>query len=141
MAQHDSLSTSGGLGLARLEGRLAESFFAPHTPTYGSKFQWTSARFTPHLSVKFPTMPPPEGWRLGDGLHPYYDTMLRRFHNHMCDMLEQWGAGLFQRRAEASDAVGSYKEYIIREYRKTWIQMFGIPDLKVSVDVQPSSVN
>ncbi|EAS28717.3 uncharacterized protein CIMG_07463 [Coccidioides immitis RS] len=269
MAQHDSLSTSGGLGLARLEGRLAESFFAPHTPTYGSKFQldvspvhstspvsqpsnlkpattcalkhkgflaiaarafqesvklpdgpppavwaphnkmhsyyeWLLYRFGAELqsnlrrqgvfdyltfrnewlrhgrsitdniraewglhplgstaavkttleteyteaavraveaTVKFPTMPPPEGWRLGDGLHPYYDTMLRRFHNHMCDMLEQWGAGLFQRRAEASDAVGSYKEYIIREYRKTWIQMFGIPDLKVSVDVQPSSVN
>ncbi|WEW60116.1 hypothetical protein PRK78_005601 [Emydomyces testavorans] len=85
-------------------------------------------------AVRSPTIPPPEGWEVGDDLHPYYSTMLRRFRSHMRDMLEKYGAGIFQNRTEANNAVGSYEEYIIREYRKTWIQMFGLPDLQIYVE-------
>ncbi|EEP82945.1 predicted protein [Uncinocarpus reesii 1704] len=81
-------------------------------------------------------MPPPLGWKVGNSLHPYYNSMLCRFHNHMCDMLKQHGTGLFENKSEATNAVNSYKEYIIREYRKTWIQMFGLPDFKLHIDVE-----
>lgn len=85
-------------------------------------------------AISFPTVPPPEEWKVFEDLHPYYDTMLCRFHGHLREMLESHGAGLFQSKTEANNAVDSYKEYIIREYRKTWIQMFGLPGPQIYVN-------
>ncbi|KAI1906897.1 hypothetical protein LOZ53_006768 [Ophidiomyces ophidiicola] len=84
-------------------------------------------------TLEAPTMPPPEGWRAGDNLHAYYETMLRRFDIHLNDMLEKYGSNLFHTTEEIQNAANDYKEYIILHYRKTWIHMFGLLDNKTPI--------
>lgn len=70
--------------------------------------------------------PPAAGWAVGDPLHPYYEMMLDRFQGHLRLLLREFGMSLFQHPIEIPEAIDSFTELIMREYRETWISTFGL---------------
>ncbi|EGC42553.1 conserved hypothetical protein [Histoplasma capsulatum var. duboisii H88] len=74
-----------------------------------------------------PVAPPDEGWRRGEPLHPYYVLMLGRFEDQLRSLLEAefGGSVVFEERALQA-GIFEFEVIIMREYRKMWIEMFGL---------------
>lgn len=72
-----------------------------------------------------PTVPPPADWKVGDELHPYYESMLARFERHLAPMVEGRRLPVFEDPAQLRHAIDEYSMFIIREFRVTWFEMFG----------------
>ncbi|PGH18758.1 hypothetical protein AJ79_00171 [Helicocarpus griseus UAMH5409] len=88
------------------------------------------ARYALHLVTEKPTEPPPEGWRWGEPLHQYYQDMLARFERVVgASAVGELGVD-FRGEEEGwewvVEEVRGYETLIIREYRRTWIEMFGL---------------
>ncbi|KKZ60285.1 hypothetical protein EMCG_04967 [[Emmonsia] crescens] len=96
----------------------------------------TTANNTAHRSVANialqqtmlqPIAPPEEGWRRGDPLHPYYVLMLGRFEDQLGRLLEaEFGGSVVFEGWKLQVEVFEFEAVIIREYRKMWIEMFGL---------------
>lgn len=96
----------------------------------------TTATNTAHRSVANialqqtmlqPIAPPEEGWRKGDPLHPYYVLMLGRFEDQLGRLLEaELGGSVVFEGWTLQVEVFEFEAVIIREYRKMWIEMFGL---------------
>lgn len=76
-------------------------------------------------AVEKPTVPPPSGWKTGDELHPYYESMLARFERHLGPMIAERRLPIFEDAIELRQAIDEYSMFIIREYRGTWFEMYG----------------
>ncbi|KAK2788929.1 hypothetical protein FQN52_006462 [Onygenales sp. PD_12] len=76
-------------------------------------------------TVERPSGPPPEGWKTGDPLHPYYQSMLERFEKNLEILNERfYNFPLFD--SEYETAIAQFETLIIRTNRDTWIEMFGL---------------
>ncbi|KAK2768788.1 hypothetical protein FQN54_000644 [Arachnomyces sp. PD_36] len=83
-----------------------------------------AARMALHAAVEKPNVPPPSGWRSGDELHPYYESMLAKFERHLGLLLGERRRPVYNDLGQVQQATREYSEFIIREYRNTWTQMF-----------------
>lgn len=70
------------------------------------------------------TGPPPSDWKIGDELHPYYESMLSRFERHLAPMIAQRRLPIFEDPAQLREAIDEYSMVIISEFRVTWFEMF-----------------
>ncbi|PGH06587.1 hypothetical protein AJ80_08146 [Polytolypa hystricis UAMH7299] len=77
-------------------------------------------------AIAKPDTPPPAGWRVGMPMHPYYKIMLCRFEVHLKELLERYNSPMLEYPAEGRRAIEEFEGLIIREYRDTWITIFGL---------------